>query len=151
MEIIRVTEEWQRAGVHFVRVEGMCREFDLKLAGEFESDSPNDKYILALDGNLPVSTCRLRYIDSQTGKIERVCTIGSYRNKGIGADVIREAEKWFKENSVKRIVISSREAALNFYIKLGYTPDYTQKSGTGLFQCVMVEKNIGDEDNEGLS
>lgn len=145
MEIVRVTEEWQRAGVHFVRVEGMCRELDLSLAGEFDSDTPEDKYILAFDNRLPVSTCRLRYLDAETGKIERVCTIGIYRNKGIGAEVIKAAEEWFKENGVKKIVISSREAALNFYLKLGYTPDYTKTSGTGLFKCVMVEKVIGGD------
>lgn len=140
--ITRVTEEWQRAGVHYVRTEGMVKEFDVSLEQEFEGDHPDDTYILAFDDKLPVSTCRLKYLDETTAKIERVCTIGSYRSKGIGAQVIKEAEAWMKEKGVKKVQISSREAALNFYLRLGYQPDYSKSSGAGLFRCILVEKEL---------
>ena len=142
LELIRVTEEWQRAGVYYVRCAGMLKEFGVTLAREFEDDSAGFTYILALDDNIPVSTCRLHYLDETTGKIERVCTVGSYRNRGIGAKVIRAAEDWMKENGVKRIQISSREAALPFYERLGYTPDPKNVSGSGAFRCVMTEKKV---------
>ena len=54
MDLIRVTEEWQRAGVHYVRTEGMVKDFNLTLDAEFEADTPDDIYVLALDNNLPV-------------------------------------------------------------------------------------------------
>ena len=148
MEVIRVTEEWQRAGVHYVRTEGMVKDFNLTLQGEFEADTPQDIYVLALDENLPVSTCRLKVLDEaqwhgvKTGKIERVATIPQYRSKGIGAKVIQEAENWLKEFGVKKIVINSRTAAVRFYEKLGYKADYSKISGSGLFECVETEKDI---------
>lgn len=143
IEIIRVTEEWQRAGVYYVRCEGMIKDFNVTLKQEFDTDSAAYTYILALDGRLPVSTCRLHYLDDETGKIERVCTIGTHRSRGIGAAVIAEAERWMKENGVKRVRISSRESALPFYEKLGYKPDFNNITGTGDFRCVMTKKTIG--------
>lgn len=142
MNVIRVTEEWQRAGVHYVRTEGMVKDFNLTLEGEFEADTPEDIYVLALDENLPVSTCRLK-IHDETGKIERVATIPQYRSKGIGALVITEAEKWLKELGAKKVVINSRIAAVKFYEKLGYIADYNKKSGSGLFECVETQKELG--------
>lgn len=79
MKAIRVTEEWQRAGVHYVRTQAMCLGFKIPLEGEFSDDTPEDEYILVMDGIYPVSTCRLHYLDEHTGKIERVATLESYR------------------------------------------------------------------------
>lgn len=143
MKVIRVTEEWQRAGVHYVRTEGMVKDFSLTLEGEFEADTPESLYVLALDENLPVSTCRLRTTEQGgelVGKIERVATIPDYRSKGIGSLVISEAENWLKELCVKRVLINSRKAAVRFYEKLGYKPDWDKTSGSGLFECVETEK-----------
>lgn len=142
MEIIRVTREWQRAGVHYVRVQAMVPEFGVSLDREFNADTPEDIYILALDGVLPVSTCRLKLLGGNKGKIERVATIGDYRNRGIGSKVILAAEKWLQEKDVTEIIINSRVAALAFYEKLGYVADNTTKSGTGDFVCVNVTKKL---------
>lgn len=146
MKVIRVTEEWQRAGVHYVRTEGMVKDFSLTLEGEFEADTPESLYVLALAENLPVSTCRLKIVDANdgsgelVGKIERVATIPDYRSQGIGSLVIDEAEKWLKEMGAKKVLINSRKAAVRFYEKLGYKPDWNKTSGSGLFECVETEK-----------
>ena len=146
MKVIRVTEEWQRAGVHYVRTEGMVKDFSLTLEGEFEADTPESLYVLALAENLPVSTCRLKIVDAndgsgeKVGKIERVATIPDYRSQGIGSLVIDEAEKWLKEMGAKKVLINSRKAAVRFYEKLGYKPDWNKTSGSGLFECVETEK-----------
>ena len=69
MKAVRVTEEWQRAGVHYVRTQAMCLGFKIPLEGEFSDDTPEDEYILVMDGIYPVSTCRLHYLDEHTGKL----------------------------------------------------------------------------------
>lgn len=141
--VIRVTEEWQRAGVHYIRTDAMCRGFTIPLEYEFAEDTPEDTYILVLDGIIPVSTCRLRYPDEKNGKIERVVTLASYRGQHYGAMCIREAEKWMAEKGVATIRINARKAAAGFYQKLGYEADWTQVSGSGDFVCVMMYKHIG--------
>lgn len=142
MEAIRVTKEWQRAGVHYVRTQAMCIGFGIPLEMEFEGDTPEDEYILVLDGIKPVSTCRLRLTDEQTGKIERVATLKEYRGQHYGREGILEAERWMREKGITKIIIHSREAAVGFYEKLGYTPDYAQTFGSGEFRCVLTSKNL---------
>lgn len=142
MEVIRATEEWQRAGVHYVRVEGMMKEYPFPLSAEFCEDTPQDEYVLALDGTFPVGTCRLHVLDGQTAKIERVVVIPDYRGKGVGSLVIREAERWLKEKGIKKIRIHSRLCATPFYEKLGYTTNYEEIEGTGDFQLVYTEKEL---------
>ena len=142
MKAVRVTEEWQRVGVHYVRTQAMCLGFQIPLEGEFSDDTPEDEYILVMDGIYPVSTCRLHYLDEHTGKIERVATLESYRGKHYGQEGIIEAENWMREKGVTKIYINSRKAALGFYEKLGYTADFSQVSGSGEFECVMTEKEL---------
>ena len=45
MKAVRVTEEWQRAGVHYVRTQAMCLGFKIPLEGEFSDDTPEDEYM----------------------------------------------------------------------------------------------------------
>ena len=144
MKAIRVTEEWQKAGVYYVRTQAMCIGFQISLEMEFDEDSPKDEYILVLDGDIPVSTCRLRYLDKETGKIERVATLLEYRGQHYGQEAILEAERWMREKGVTKILINSRESALGFYEKLGYIPDYTQVSGHGDFRCVLTSKILSE-------
>ena len=49
MKAIRVKEEWERAGVYYVRTEAMVFGFDLSLQGEFSDDDRNSEYILVVD------------------------------------------------------------------------------------------------------
>ncbi|MDD7389855.1 MAG: GNAT family N-acetyltransferase [Lachnospiraceae bacterium] len=141
MELIRAEQTWQQAGNHYVRVEAMVKGFQIPLRMEFdEYDTPESRYIVAVDSVLPVGTCRLRQLDENTAKIERVCVLEEYRGKGVGRQVITAAEEWLRENGVQKIIITSREEAVGFYEKLGYTADWSKKEGSGRFVCVYTEK-----------
>lgn len=140
MNVIRVTEEWQRAAAYYVRARAMCDGFGVSFQGEFADDSPEYDYVLAMDGEKPVSVCRIHDLGHRVGKIERVATLEEYRGKHFGQAVVREAENWMRERGISKVLINSREAALEFYRKLGYIPDYSTRSGSGEFVCVMTEK-----------
>ena len=142
MKVTRVTEEWQKAGIYYVRTQAMVLGFQMPLEIEFADDKPQDQYVLVSEGNQPISACRIRKVDDTTGKIERVATLEEYRGQHYGTDEILESEKWLKEQGVNKILINSREAVLGFYEKLGYVPDYAQRSGSGTFSCVMTYKDI---------
>lgn len=148
MEAIRVTNEWQKAAVYYVRAKVAREDFVIPLSGEFSEDAPEHDYVVVMDGDQPVSTCRIRYLDAHTGKIERVATLREYRGKHYGKAGILEAEAWLREKGITRVLINSREEALGFYIKLGYIPDYANRSGSGLFSCVMTEKRLSERSEE---
>lgn len=141
MEIIRATENWQRAGVYYVRTEGMVKGFQIHLEDEFDTDTPDTPYILVLDGVLPVGTCRIHFLpEERIAKIERVCVIEPYRGKGVGRLAIEAAEDWIREEGYRKIVITSREEAVGFYQALGYTADYGKKETGGIFNIIYTEK-----------
>lgn len=141
MEIIRATENWQRAAAYNVRIEAMVKGFGIRLNEEFDDhDAEKTNYIVALNDQYPVGTCRLNWLNNKIGKIERVCVLEEYRRKGVGKLVILEAEKWMKENGINKILISSRVEATGFYEKLGYTVDWNTREDNGIFECVNTEK-----------
>lgn len=127
MKAIRVTKEYERAGVHYVRVEAMVLGFGCPLEGEFREDTPETEYILVTDDDgLPLSTCRLHFVpEGGYAKIERVATVSYARGQGAGRLAITAAEDWIRERGYKKIIITSRDEAVGFYEKLGYTADYS--------------------------
>ncbi|MDR2797228.1 MAG: GNAT family N-acetyltransferase [Treponema sp.] len=141
LKILRVSETWQLAGVYYVRTEGMVKGFQVPLDWEFADDSPSSQYLLILDRGLPVATCRLRILTDTTAKIERVCVLESHRDRNIGKRLITDAEAWFRERGIKTAIITSRDAVVGFYEKLGYRADWNQIH-EGFFKEVYMEKNL---------
>jgi GNAT superfamily N-acetyltransferase len=142
VKVIRAVEEWQKAGVYYVRFETMCRGFHVPLEMEFGEDKPGDEYVLVMEDEEPVAACALHCLDAENGKIGRVATRPEFRRKNYGKAAIEEAERWLAEKGIQRIYINAREEAVGFYEKLDYTPDYTKTSGSGDFKCVMTQKEI---------
>lgn len=128
MKAIRAIDTWARAGVYYVRTEAMVFGFNVKLEGEFDTDTPESEYILVTDDEgKPLSTCRLHVVEEEGyAKIERVATVSTARKCGAGRLAIEEAEKWILEKGIHKIIITSRDEAVGFYEKLGYTADYSK-------------------------
>jgi GNAT superfamily N-acetyltransferase len=141
IKTIRATETWQQAGAYYVRIQGMARQHGITLRREFdEHDTPDTKYIVLTDSDFPVATCRFYMLEGKTAMIGRVVVLPEYRGKGLGRQVIAEAESWLRELGCGRIVINSRDVAVGFYEKLGYS-----SAGEGVFRgdtfdCVRMEK-----------
>lgn len=159
MKTIRVKEEWQRAGVYYVRTQAMVLGFNLSLEGEFADDSSDGKYILVMDDyGKPLSTNRIHLLPERNlAKIERVATISTARGLGAGAAGILAAEDWIRELGYSHIVITSRKEAEGFYHRLGYitredmNPDTLELKKPSdpvrevrdpRFVCVYMEKQL---------
>ena len=116
MEILRATEEWQRAGAYSVRIEGMNRQHHISLREEFDDhDRDGTKYIVFLDDGYPVATSRFYEESSETVIIGRVVVLPDYRGRRLGKLVVTEAEKWAFELGYKKIIVDSRLEAVGFY------------------------------------
>ena len=141
MEIMRATEEWQRAGAYSVRIEGMNRQHHISLREEFdEHDCDGTKYIVILDDGYPVATCRFYEEDSETVIIGRVVFLPDYRGRRLGLLVVSGAEKWAAELGYKHILVDSRLEAVGFYEKLGYAKKDDSVIKSGNFDCVKMYK-----------
>lgn len=71
-QVMRATETWQQAGAYYVRIQAMARQHHITLREEFdEHDTPDTKYIVVLDDDFPVATCRLYELPEEDGRRRR--------------------------------------------------------------------------------
>ena len=109
IEVVRATETWQQAGAYYVRIQGMAKQHNIALREEFdEHDGDESKYIVLLDDEYPVATCRFYELDNSTVLVGRVVVLPEYRGQHLGSRVIKEAEKWIKELGYNQIRIQFR-------------------------------------------
>ena len=77
--------------------------------------------LASLDGDA-LGSARV-IVQGSTGKIGRVCVLGTARGKGIGATLIREAvERLRKIPGVTKAKLGAQTHAITFYQSLGFTP-----------------------------
>lgn len=142
MDVIRVSETWQRAAVYWLRIEAFVKGQQIPLESEFDSfDGEQAHYVLLLDNKQPVATARLLVADGETMRIGRVCVAEESRGIGAGRKVIEAAEAWARELGRSKVIITSQTQAVGFYERLGYKArhDIVLKSRIPI---VHTEKNL---------
>ena len=143
MKIIRAANTAARAGAYYVRIQAMAKIYHITLEEEFdEHDTPDTKYIVILDDDFPVATCRLYAVNENTVMLGRVVVLPEYRGKGIGRLAVRSAEEWSAELGFTIATLESREEKVGFYEKLGYTADFSKVISGGTFRCIHMEKAL---------
>ncbi len=143
IQVIRATQTWQQAGAYYVRIQAMARQHQIPLRREFdEHDTPDTCYIVLTDNEFPVATCRFYRLDDTSAMIGRVVVLPEYRGKELGRRVVEEAECWLKELGFSRAVIESRDVAVEFYKKLGFTVTDPEVIHGDTFDCIRMEKEI---------
>ena len=143
MEILRAITTAGRAGAYYVRIQAMARKHQIPLDVEFdEHDTPETKYIVAVDNYLPIATCRLYAIDDAKVMLGRIVVLPEYRHQGIGTLVVREAETWARELGFTTAVVESRDNKIPFYESMGYVADMKRKIEGETFTCFRMEKNL---------
>ena len=159
MKTIRVKEEWQRAGVYYVRTQAMVLGFDLSLEGEFADDSPDGKYILVTDDyGKPLSTNRIHLLSERNlAKIERVATISTARGLGAGAAGILAAEDWIRELGYSHIVITRILSQTRLYHQRRHESRYVgikkavrsgkRSTGSAICLCLHGKAAVGSYRN----
>ena len=143
IEVLRATELYQQAGAYYVRIQAMARQHNISLREEFdEKDTPDTRYIVLLNNDFPVATCRLYEKDSRTLQVGRVVVLEEYRNMGLGRRVVEEAEKWAKDLGCNHTFVESRDVAVGFYEKLGYKIMNPEPKQSGPFMCIDMKKHL---------
>lgn len=143
MKFIRATTTAHRAGAYYVRTQAMAVKHHIPLEQEFdEHDTPQTRYIVALDDVLPVATARLYPVNDEDMMLGRIVVLPEYRHKGLGSQTVLEAEAWAKELGFRRAVLESRDNKLEFYEKLGYRADPDRIIEGDTFTCIYMEKEL---------
>lgn len=146
INVLRAEELWQQAGAYYVRIQAMARQYHITLREEFdEHDSPEAKYIVLLDDEFPVATCRLYELSGEpvpTVMLGHVVVLPEYRKQRLGQRAVEEAEQWARELGYQKSVLESRDVAVGFYEKLGYEICDGQIIHGDTFDCIRMEKML---------
>ncbi|HEY9882746.1 MAG TPA: GNAT family N-acetyltransferase, partial [Thermosynechococcaceae cyanobacterium] len=90
---------------------------------EFDGQDEAAAHLLAsLDGE-PIGTARIRTLDAQTAKIERVAVLKAARGLGIGKSIMVEALALLTQAKMAEAHIHAQTAVRGFYQRLGFEPD----------------------------
>lgn len=142
MQILRATNLPEQAAAYYVRIHGMARQHQITLQQEFdEHDTPDTQYIVIMDDYLPVATCRIYPIDATRIMLGRLVVLPDYRHRGLGTQVVAEAEAWAREQGFRTCILESRQEKVTFYQRLGYKADPLRVT-EGTFRCIYMEKEI---------
>jgi predicted GNAT family N-acyltransferase len=101
---------------------------------EVEVDGRDDEAILfvAYDADSrPVGAARVRKLDDETGKVERVAVVRDRRGEGLGRALMSKLEATASDRGLERLVMHAQTSVEEFYHRLGYetTSDVFEEAG----------------------
>lgn len=107
---------------------------------DFDGQDENaEQIIAALDGQ-PVGTARIRYLDNQTAKIERLAVLSTARGQGIGNKIMGAALDILAQKEVKEVVIHAQEYIKSLHEKLGFQPEGERFEEAGIPHVKMRKR-----------
>jgi len=108
---------------------------------ECDAEDASATHFIMYENNDPVGAARLRSIEDEAAKIERVCILQNQRGKKLGALIMKEMEKHAMLINKKKLKLHAQSHAIPFYEKLGYTVTSPEFMDAGIPHRAM-EKTI---------
>lgn len=90
---------------------------------EFDGQDETSDHIVAYLDSQPVGTARIRYLDRQTAKIERLAVLPIVRGKGIGKQLMEVALDIAAKKNIQEVVIHAQQYIMGLHQKLGFEPE----------------------------
>ncbi len=107
---------------------------------EFDGLDETAEHLLAYLDNQPVGTTRIRYLDQQTAKFERLAVLAKARGLGIGKQLMIKALDVAKKKQIHQVVINAQEYIKVLYEKLGFEQVGERFDEAGIPHVKMIKK-----------
>ncbi len=88
--------------VYSIRTKVFIEEQQVPKDLEMDEWEEKSVHFLAWLEDIPVGTCRLRFIDHDTGKAERVAVLKEYRKTGAGTKLMEALETFARQKGPKK-------------------------------------------------
>lgn len=141
LEVVDYTDKL--AEIQFIRIQVFQIEQGVEPALEFDGNDETATHLLAYLNHQSVGTVRVRYLDQQTAKIERLAVLPNARGKGIGRQLMEKALEVAAQKEVKDIIIHAQEYVKGLYDQLGF-----EQEGEGFEEAgiphVKMRKRMGN-------
>ncbi|MFD2515000.1 GNAT family N-acetyltransferase [Pontibacter locisalis] len=123
IELKRIKNEQDLKTAHSIREQVFVLEQKVPREAELDEHEPVSKHYLATYEGVPCGAARWRV--TQDGvKLERFAVLQSYRNKSIGAHILKAVlEDVQQEHTGKKVYLNAQLPAVNFYKRHGFEPE----------------------------
>jgi len=121
----------------FVMEQGVSEELE---HDEYDKLSEQCTHILLYEGNEAVGTGRIRKVNEEVGKLERICVLHEVRGKGAGAVIMQALESIASKQGLHETKLGAQLQAKGFYEKLGYETCSDLFMDAGIEHVLMRKK-----------
>ncbi len=105
----------------FVRWSILRQPWGQKMGTEVDEFEDEAYHIMGIDSKERVlAVGRIHNISSNIAQIRYMSVLEKYTKLGFGTKVLKLLENYAIDNKISKIVLNSRESAIDFYIKNGY-------------------------------
>lgn len=139
MKVIQVTNEKQKQHAYFVRKKVFVEEQKVPIELEIDDLEEEATHFVLYHNEEAVGAGRLRTIEDNIGKVERICVLAPYRGKGAGKLLMEEIEKFAKKLQLSKLKLNAQITAIPFYEKLGYTVISEEFMDAGIPHKTMIK------------
>ncbi|MBD2481680.1 GNAT family N-acetyltransferase [Planktothrix sp. FACHB-1365] len=106
---------------------------------EFDGQDEFAQHLLAYLDDQPIGTLRIRYLDENNAKIERLAVLASARGMGIAQQLMECALEAIAQTSIKTIIVNAQIYIQNLYLKLGFEPIGEPFEEAGILHIKMIK------------
>lgn len=140
-DLCRVGGDAPLADAHAVRQSVFIDEQDVPEAIEMDGKDGDAIHFVGYDTekNRPVGTARLRVVDVETAKIERVAVRAEHRSRGLGKRLMETVEDEARKQGCTRVRLHAQTSVESFYHALGYETASDRFEQAGIPHVEMIK------------
>ena len=140
LQIEPVRYQDEIATIKYIRTTIFQKEQGVSADLEFDGLDEGSMHLLAYLNSEAVGTARIREIDGDTAKIERLAVLSSARNKGIGKQLMRSALDIIAQQHKSQAIVHAQEYIADLYRQLGFEMVGERFSEAGIAHVKMVKQ-----------
>lgn len=113
---------------------------------EFDGKDETAQHLLAYLDKIAVGTLRIRRLDSESAKIERLAVLPEARGKGIGKALMKQALREIEEQGFHQAVLNAQVYIQSLYETLGFEVVGDRFQEAGILHVKMVKTLVRNKE-----
>ena len=140
LQIRQVEFQAEKADISHIRTKVFQEEQGVAAELEFDGWDDSVVHLLAYLNNQAIATTRIRDIDANIAKIERVAVLPEYRRQGVGEQLMEAALKTIATSQKSQVIVHAQEYIKPLYQKFGFVVVGDRFSEAGIPHVKMLKQ-----------
>jgi predicted GNAT family N-acyltransferase len=120
----------------FIDEQGVSPELEID---EYDVLAGETQHVVAVIDQQVVGAGRLRPVEPDVAKLERIAVLAAYRGRGIGVALTQHLETLAQQLGFTQLTMNAQQSAFGFYQKLGYVAEGERFLEAGIMHQRMTK------------